>query len=127
MKVNNLPSNITEVSDAMSLRDATGNRVDPRIFRRLREGNPLYEVMLDNKDVFLKLIFHEIDDCRLLTPEAQPRSLRDVVGRMQDKGWMFESMIGDLGFLQAQHNPKWFNTCLSIYRNFDTSLMSPSF
>ena len=78
----------------------------------------LYEVKLTSEKEFMSLVWHEIDDSRLLTPSNCPRTMADVVDRLLEKGYSFEDLSQDMDLPSNQHKPKWFRRCCEIYNNF---------
>jgi hypothetical protein len=101
---------------------SAGNHVDSRLFTAIAKARSLYIFPLRDKTSFLSLIWHEINESRLLTPKGLPRTLHDVSERMTANNWTFDKLSSNLGFPADQHKPEWFKKCLMINENFDYAL-----
>jgi hypothetical protein len=95
-----------------------GLKIDKRLLDEVKKGD-LYLILLEDKHSFLSLIWHAIDDSRLLTPQGQPRTLRDVAQRLIDNSYNFSALSSNLGLSSGQHNPRWFDKCKRIDDDFD--------
>lgn len=94
-------------------------KISRRVRRTVKSGNHKFYKAELNEDEFLLLIWHKIDDSRLLTPENESRTVRDVAKRMLDNGYTFQSLSRNLGLPKDMHKPKWFRICRKIEKNFD--------
>jgi hypothetical protein len=91
--------------------------VDSRTIQHLANNRIVIEYVIESPDEFLALQFHANDASRLLTPHSRPRTLRDVVSRMQEKAWDFSTLTNPImGFDRSHHHPEWFEACLHIER-----------
>jgi len=93
-------------------------KVDKRLLDEIKKGD-LYLIPLEDEHSFFSLIWHAIDDSRILTPQGQSRTLHDVTQRLIDNNYNFTALSSDLGLNSKQHNPKWFDKCKKINDNFD--------
>jgi hypothetical protein len=107
-----------EAREVLLAREKNGLKIDNRLLNEIEKGD-LYLILLEDEHSFLSLIWHAIDDSRLLTPQGQPRTLRDVAQRIKDNHYSFKDLSSDLGFNSDQHNPGWFEECKRIDDNFD--------
>jgi hypothetical protein len=108
-----------EVLSKLELMEFKGNHIDERLFRAVDKSENMFLITLKDSEYFLSLIWQEIDDSRLLTPKGESRILHDVAKRMLENYWTFEKLSSNLGLTKKQHNPKWFETCIEIDRDFD--------
>lgn len=99
-------------------RRVLGDHVDSRLLKELTSEGQLYLFRIDDEGTFLSLIWQESHPSRLLTPNGQPRTLRDV-GERLIRGYTFESLTKPLGLPPSQHDPKWFERCVRIDAAFD--------
>jgi hypothetical protein len=121
------PCDNEEVLQILDAKEEAGLHTDSRVKTYLKQAGPTFKLTLRCKDDFLGLIFHEINESRLLTQGGR-RSLKDVIARMQKNHWNLNSLVSDLGLdRERQHSPEWFASCLDIYDNFDMGLFSPLF
>lgn len=119
------PINAAEVLKETDLFNAKNLHVDSRVIRLLNEGNIVYPVRFITSDNFLKLIFHEVDDSRLLTPPGMRRSLKDIIIRMKGSGWHIDDLSKQLNLPSNMHDPNWFKQCFEIYKTFDEKKFTP--
>ena len=97
---------------------AKGCKVDSRILCYFKSGDyGFYKSELD-ENKFLSVIWPEMNVSRLLTPECEPRTIRDVAERLI-KCHTFESLCQDQGRPDTEHDPSWFDKCLKIDSEFD--------
>ena len=89
---------------------------DSRV-QRYEKSRKYYQSELDECQ-FLSLIWHKINDSRLLTPENESRMVQDAAERMIERH-TFQSLSRDQGFPLNQHKPKWFCKCCEIDSDFD--------
>lgn len=90
---------------------------DARVAHALnRGGTKVCSLTLPTKDVFLSLIWHEVDQCRILTPGGR-RTLRDVIETMQRLDLSFEALA--LGRPPGHYSPTWFAPCVAMDTDFD--------
>ena len=78
-------------------------------------GSTIYKSELD-ENKFLSVIWPAMNFTRLLTPECEPRMIRDVAERVI-KCHTFESLCENQGRL-TEHDPSWFDKCLKIDSEF---------
>jgi len=95
-----------------------GHHVDERLLKEIEHGQ-LFLFRIEDEDTFLSLIWQESDPARLLTPNGQPRTLRDVAERLVRAGYTFESLAKCMGLPRNQHHPEWFDKCVRIEAGFD--------
>jgi hypothetical protein len=107
-----------EVRRVLLEREKNGLKVDNRLLIEIEKGD-LYLITLDDEYSYLSLIWHVINDSRLLTPQGQPRTLRDVAQRLIDNNFSFSALSSNLSLSSGQHNPRWFDECKRIDDNFD--------
>jgi len=86
-----------EVLKRLRERQSGGYHVDPRLLQEVQAPGDLFLFTLQDEDSFLSLIWQAINPTRLLTPSEQPRTLRDVAGRMIENSWTFERLASSLG------------------------------
>ena len=127
MLIDQHPIPTLTVLDELNKKVEQGHRVDSRIYRLLYEQNPVYATVIETQEEFLKLIFHEGCPSRLLTPAEQPRSLEDVVNRMENMNLTFETLTHDLSHDRYYHHPEWFSQCVQINSAFTYDYFSPIF
>jgi len=96
-----------------------GHHVDSRLLKEIQRPGQLYLFRLEDEATFLALIWQESDPARLLTPNGQPRTLRDVADRLIRAGYTFESLTKSLGLARNQHHPDWFERCVRIDGAFE--------
>ncbi len=103
--------------DYIAEHEAKGHHVDSRVKRRLAEGCPVVIEVIEDQDRFLQLLYHDNQKVSgFLTPYHQPRTLRDVVRRMNDTKLNFNSIAEVSDKIPPElHRPDWFNKCLDIY------------
>ena len=75
-----------------------------------------YKAKLLDECQFLSLIWHKIDDSRLLTPEKSPRTVRDVAKRMEGRN--FKSLSRFPWLPRRKYKAKWFRKCRKIEKAF---------
>lgn len=96
-----------------------GNHVDGRLIDEVKALKMVFFlIILEDKESFLSLIWHEIDASRLLTPGGS-RTLRDIAQRMMDQSLTFEVLAKGPGLPDSQHDPGWFKKCVNIDTRFD--------
>ena len=92
--------------------------VDSHILDYVKSGcYGFYKSELD-ENKFLSVIWPEMKVSRLLTPECEPRTIRDVAERVI-KCHTFESLCENQGRPDTEHDPSWFDKCLKIDSEFD--------
>ena len=93
---------------------------DGRVCRLVISGGyRFYRLESDlTKNEFLSLIWHEINDSRVLTPENESRTVLDVAQRMEEGNHTFESLSRYPSEPINQHDPCWFCRCVKIYNKF---------
>jgi hypothetical protein len=97
-----------------------GNHVDKRLIEQAKKsGTSFFLFTLEDKESFLSLIWHEIDESRLLTPNGSPRSLRDIAQCMINNRYTFENISINLNLPRNQHDPEWFEKCIHIHNQFE--------
>lgn len=106
----------------LDARRLTGHHIDSRLFTAIEKAKSLHILPLRDKTSFFPMIWHEIDESRLLTPKGSPRTLRDVTERMITNNWTFDKLSSNIGFPANQYQPEWFHKCLQINVNFDYDL-----
>jgi len=70
-----------------------------------------------DKTSFLSLIWHEIDECRILTPRSKSRTLKDVAERMIEEERTFNTLCS------LKESNGWFKRCLEINECFDHDIL----
>ena len=108
-----------EMLKRLDERKKRGHHIDERLIQAVQAPGNLFMISLEDEASFLSLIWQESDPARLLTPPSQPRTLRDVAGRMVDNSWTFASLSTFIGRPSTQHDPTWFERCKRIDSNFD--------
>jgi hypothetical protein len=94
-----------------------GFHVDSRLIKELNHGD-IFSLVLDDADSFFSLIWQEIDASRLLTPQRQARTLKDVASRFVGGKYSFEDLAKCQELPTQQHQSAWFEKCLPISKNF---------
>lgn len=107
-----------EARKVLLQREEDGLKVDKRLLDEIKKGD-LYLISLEDEHSFLSLIWHAIDDSRILTPQGQSRTLRDVAQRLIDNNYSLNALSSNLDLNANQYNPKWFDKCKKINDNFD--------
>ena len=99
---------------------AKDRKPDGRVCRLVISGGyRFYRLESDlTKNEFLSLIWHEINDSRVLTPENESRTVLDVAQRMEEGNHTFESLSQYPSEPINQHDPCWFCRCVKIYNKF---------
>ena len=92
-------------------------KINRRVRRAVKSGKPNFYKSELNEDEFMLLIWHKIDDSRLLTPDKAPRTVRDVAKRVIEK-YDFHLLSRKLGLPLNMHKPKWFRKCRKIEKAF---------
>jgi hypothetical protein len=105
------------VADTLWERVASGHHVDSRLLSEIRSGQ-IFSITFEDQDSFLSLIWQEIDDSRLLTPEHEPRTLKDVAMRLIHAKHTIDRLGSEIGLPPRQHNPAWFQKCIPIANSF---------
>jgi hypothetical protein len=100
-------------------RQQGGHHVDSRLLKEIEREGWLYLFPVEDEATFLSLNWQESDPARLLTPNGQPRTLRDVAERLIGAGYTFESLTKSLGLPRTQHHTEWFEPCVRIDAAFD--------
>ena len=96
-----------------------GNKVDRKLLEEVGREGELYLFRPEDEDSFLSLIWYQGPGVRLLAPDGEPRTVRDVARRLRQRGDTFESLSGDLGLPREEHDPAFFKPCIPIDRCFD--------
>lgn len=104
---------------ALKKREALGDHIDARLWHEIETPGHIYRLTLETVDELLRLIWQEADPARFLTPPGNPRTLRDVVGRLLQSGRSFEALVTNLGMPRSEHQPEWFRPCVEIDCQFD--------
>lgn len=109
-----------EAEEELRTRENRGDHIDRRLRCGIKAACILLSGCLQDEESFLSLIWHEINDSRLLTP-CGSRTLKDVVQRMIEEDWCFKDLCSNLGLPAYKHNPCWFERCVRIDKCFDHS------
>lgn len=81
---------------------------------------------VDDADEFLSLQLRDQPPSRCLTPGGESHALRDVVARLDERGWTFAGLAGDdPPRSELPRNPAWFARCAELLGAFDSGLMGP--
>ena len=107
-----------QVSARFAEREAAGHHVDGRLKRRLNRDTDFYEIVFDDQDSFLSIIWQCISDVQIVAPPGEPRDLRSVANRIVKAGWSFARLASDPPISKGTHDPKWFDICFKIDRDF---------
>jgi hypothetical protein len=96
-----------------------GNKVDRKLMEEVGRPGELYLLRLEDEASFLSLIWYQAPAVRLLAPDGEPRTLRDVARRLRQRGHTFSALAGDLGLPREGHDPGFFKPCVPIDSCFD--------
>ncbi len=110
-----------QVSERFRRREANGDHVDSRLKRRLEKDTDFYEIILEDEDSFLSLIWQSVPKVHVVTPPGQARDLRSIANRMIGRGWTFERLSMGPPIEDGEHDPNWFIQCARISSGFDFS------
>jgi len=97
----------------------SGFHVESRVEKAIKQAETLYDGVLETRQEFLHLIWHEVDPSRILTPPREPRALEDVVQRMIEQNWDFTMLSKGEIHSEINYEPSWFKQCEKIDMNFD--------
>jgi hypothetical protein len=95
------------------------NKVDRKLMEGVGRQGELYLFQLEDEDSFLSLIWYQGAGVRLLAPDGEPRTLRDVVQRLRQRGQTFDALSADLGLPREEHDLEFFKPCVPIDCCFD--------
>lgn len=93
--------------------------VDERVFESIKNSNELKIFDIEDKDLFMSLIWQEVGDSRILTPRGKSRTLADITKRMRKYSYNFSDLSAEPKKYQEEYSPSWFNTCKKIDKEFD--------
>ena len=99
--------------------ESNGHHVDNRVKRLLESGNPVISERIENGKQFLRLLYH--DNQRVsgfLTPYHAPRTLRDVIARIESLGLNMLTVARRTPSIPTElHDPQWFLGSQRLYEN----------
>jgi hypothetical protein len=81
---------------------------------------------ISSADEFLALQLRDHDASKCLTPPGESHRLRDIIDRMNAKGWTFEKLADDaLDLGNVKRDINWFKKLLDLDRKFEVAKMGP--
>jgi hypothetical protein len=95
------------------------NKVDPTLIEAIAHGRELYLLRLEDQVSFLSLVWYQAPAVRLLVPDGEPRTLRDVAQRLIQRGHSFQALCNNSALPSGEFEPGFFKPCLEIDVGFD--------
>src|SRR5690242_14817341 len=92
--------------------EKNGFHVDSRLLTEITKPGQLSVLILEAEHEFLSLVWQAIEATLVLTPNGQPRTLRDCAARLIDFDWKFETLV--------KRGHGWFQQCVDIDNKFDS-------
>ncbi len=97
--------------------DRIKENVSEKIIKYIKKSEGLFYLTLEDKESFLSLIWLERNGLRLLA-SGNSRTLGDVCQEMATRGLTFKNLASNLGIDNKIHDPKWFENCVVLEKNF---------
>lgn len=119
-----------QVSSRFAEREAAGHHIDGRLKRRLEKDTDFYEIVFEDQDSFLSIVWQSFPGIHIVAPPGKPRDLRAVAKRVVEAEWSFSRLASDPPISVGMHDPKWFEICPKIdlefsYENFGEIALRP--
>ncbi len=107
-----------ELSNKLNELNNSGLHVNNKVIKAIKNAINIKKIML-SEDEFFNLVWIQINGVRILSEKNKPRTLKDIVNKMNKNNYDFQFLASNQIFDQINHDLSWFEKCNNIYANFN--------